>query len=179
MREIAYTSFGRNTLFAGLICHIAAILVGMTSAHGGDVFFKMVYPASWAFLVFAGYAELRHRGSRPLSTRRFYLIAAGSVFPLLGPPVVLALIYSASENGAHTGDLTGLFSAILRLRANLLWVFILLLLLFLLFALPSMRNDPYFKRRSPEQNFLHRSSTAGQKSFVKEVSCFPSINTGI
>ncbi len=148
MREIAYTSPGRNALFAGLIFHVAAIITGMMPVSGNDTFFKIVYPVSWVLLMIGGYAELRHRGIHPLNTWRFYLIAAVSVFPLLGPLVVLALIYSAPGKGSKTGDLTGLFPALLRLRANMLLIFVLILLLFLLFAFLHGKNDPYFQRRT-------------------------------
>jgi hypothetical protein len=148
MREIAYTGFGGNALFAGLIFHFASILAGVMSSSGSDVFFKVVYPASWALWIAGGYAELQHRSIRPVAAWRFYLIAAVSVFPVLGPLIVLGLIYSAPEKENRTGGLTGLFPALLRLRANMLLIFVWILLLFLLFAFLHSSNDPYFKKRT-------------------------------
>lgn len=148
MPDIAYTPFGRNALFTGLICHVAAILVGMMSAAGADIFFKVVYPFACLAFMAGAYVELRHRGGRPLSAWRFYLIAMASVFPVLGPFIVLCLIYSFPQDGANAhGNLSGLFPAMLKLRANALIVFVLLILLFLLFAVISSKHDPYFKRR--------------------------------
>jgi len=103
MREIAYTSFGGNALAAGLICHFAAILAGMMTASGADLFFKIVYPASWGLLIAGSYVELRHRGVRPLNAWRFYLIVMAVVFPLLGLLVVLGLIYSFPETAEKGG----------------------------------------------------------------------------
>lgn len=158
MREIAYTSFGGNALAAGLICHFAAILAGMMTASGADLFFKIVYPASWGLLIAGSYVELRHRGVRPLNAWRFYLIVMAVVFPLLGLLVVLGLIYSFPENGREgRGSLSGLFSAILKLRANVLMVFVSIILLLLLFAAMSSRHDPYFQK--------HRQSVNAEHSF--------------
>ncbi|MBP9532070.1 MAG: hypothetical protein KBE72_07140, partial [Syntrophaceae bacterium] len=63
-REMAATSVGRNALTAGLLCHAAAILVGMMTASGADVFFKIVYPFSWVLMTLGAYAELRLRSGR-------------------------------------------------------------------------------------------------------------------
>ncbi len=152
MPEIAYTPFGRNVLVAGLIVHVAAILVGMMSAAGADMFFKVVYPFSCLALIAGAYVELRHRGGRPLNAWRFYLIAMAAVFPVLGPLIVLCMIYSFPQGETEAqGNLSGLFPAMLKLRANVLMVFVLLILLFLLFAVISSKNDPYFKRRTQSQ----------------------------
>lgn len=148
MREIAETAFGRNTLAAGLVCHAAALVAGLLSASGGTAFFQIVYPASWGLLTAASFAQLRHRGIRPFATWRFYLIAAAAVFPVLGPLIALALLYSAPAGGSTTGDLTGWPAALLRLRANILLLFVLLLALFLLFAVLSRKDDPYFRRQN-------------------------------
>ena len=143
MPKIAYTTFGRNALLTGLISHVVAILVGMMSVSGTDVFFKIVYPFSWMLLLAGAYTELRHRGSRPLNTWRFYLIVFAFVFPILGPLIVIGLIYSSHESGRQPGNLSGLFPAMLKLRANAL-------LLFLLFAVIHSKHDPYFKRHGME-----------------------------
>lgn len=151
MRDIAYTTFGRNALAAGLICHVAAVLFGMMSASGADAFFKIIYPSSWMLLASGAYAELRHRGGRPLNTWQFYLILMAAVFPVLGPPVVLGLIYSFPRDGQETqGNLSGLFPAMLKLRANGWIILVLVILLFLLVAIIHSKNDPYFRRRVPK-----------------------------
>jgi hypothetical protein len=151
MPEIAYTTFGRNALVAGLTGHVAAILAGMMSASGTDIFFKVVYPFSCLAFMVGAYAELLHRGAHPFSTWRFYLIAMACVFPVLGPLIVFGLIYSFPRDDAKAqGNLAGLFPAILKLRANALMVFVLLIVLFFLFAVISGKNDPYFKRRVPD-----------------------------
>lgn len=146
-REIATTVFGRNALTAGCICHAAALLAGMTTSSGADVFFKMIYPASWVLMTAGAYAEMRRRGGRPLNSWRFYAAATASVFPLLGPPLVLGLIYTFAQIGREgQGDLSGFMPALGRMRGNLLTVFALILLLFLFFAFIHSRHDPYFQK---------------------------------
>lgn len=128
----------------------------MMSASGTDLFFKIVYPVSWGLLIAGAYAELRHRGGRPLKSWRFYLVVMAAVFPLLGLLVVLGLIYSFPESGREgPGNLSGLFSAILKLRANVLMVFLWIMLLLLLFAVISSRNDLYFKKHRQSVNSEH------------------------
>ncbi|HOH57623.1 MAG TPA: hypothetical protein PLZ82_07675 [Smithellaceae bacterium] len=147
-REMAATSVGRNALTAGLLCHAAAILVGMMTASGADVFFKIVYPFSWVLMTLGAYAELRLRSGRPLKSWRFYGAAMASVFPLLGPPAVFGLIYTCPEEGREgQAGLSGFVAALLRLRANLLLLFGLSMLLFLLFAVVTGADDPYFRRK--------------------------------
>jgi uncharacterized membrane protein YiaA len=151
MQEIAYTTFGKNALVAGLICHVVAILFGMMSASGADAFFKIIYPSSWMLLTSGAYAELRHRGGRPMNTWRFYLIFMAAVFPVLGPPVVLGLIYSFPRDGQEAqGNLSGLFPAMLKLRASGWIILVLVFLLFLVMAILHSKNDPYFRRRVPK-----------------------------
>lgn len=148
MREIAHTAFGRNILVAGLICHLAAILAGMMTASGADFFFKIVYPFSWLLLIAGAFAEIRQRGGRPLNTWRFYIAVMAAVFPVLGPLIVLALIYSFPEGGTDgQGNLSGLFPAIFRLRANILVIFLLMVLLLVLFVFTNSQDDPYYKKR--------------------------------
>lgn len=149
MQEIAYTTFGRNALFAGLISHMAAILVAMMSASGAGLFFKRVFPFACLGLMIGAYAELKHRGCYPLRDLRFYVVAAVSVFPLLGPLIVLGLLYNfrKSGQGKHVG-MSGLFSAFFRLKANVLVVFLLIVILFVLFAFTNSQDDPYYKKRS-------------------------------
>lgn len=146
-REIATTVFGRNVLTAGWICHVAALLAGMTTASGADLFFKVVYPVSWGFLIAGAYVEMRRRGGSPLNTWRFYAAAMASVFPLLGPPLVLGLIYTFAQSSREgQGDLSGFIPALGRMRGNLLTVFVLILVLFIFFAFIHGRRDPYFQK---------------------------------
>jgi hypothetical protein len=163
MREIAYTALGRNALAAGLICHGAAIILGMTSASGADIFFKAVYLFSCHALGAGAFVELRHRGIRPWNTWRFYLILSLTVLPVLGPLVLLGLIYSLPREGQQEQrNWTDLFPAILKLRANVMMVFALIILLFLLFAVLHSRHDPYFKRRTPGNRSEQSVSNTGQ-----------------
>lgn len=151
MRKIADTTFGRNALAAGLICHVAAILFGMMSMSGADAFFKIIYPFSWMLLASGAYVELRHRGGRPLKTWRFYLIFVAAVLPVLGPLIALGLIYSFPRDGRETqGNRAGLFPAMLKLRASGWMILALAFLLFLLLAILHSKNDPYFRRRVPK-----------------------------
>jgi len=77
------------------------------------------------------------------------VIAALTVFPLLGPLIVLGLLYSFQKSGQEARiGLSGMLSAILRLKANTLILFVLIIILFLLFAVIHSRHDPYFKRRA-------------------------------
>ncbi len=148
MPEIAYTTFGRNALLIGLISHVAAILVAMTSASGGLLFFRIVFLFSCLVLVMGAYGELRNRGYNPLKDWRFHVIAALTVFPLLGPLIVSGLLYSLQKRGQEVRvRVSGLFSAIFRMKANALVLFVLIIALFLLFAVIHSRHDPYFKRR--------------------------------
>lgn len=149
MQEIAYTGFGRNTLVTGLIGHFATMLIAMMTVSGADLFFSIVFPFSCFAIAVAAYTELKHRGCHPLSSLRFYAIAAMTVFPLLGPLIILGLLYSLKKNGQETRTgLSGFFSALLRLKANLLVLFVLMIFLFLLFAVIHSRHDPYYKRRT-------------------------------
>ena len=169
MPEIAYTTFGRNALLTGLISHVAAILVAMMSASGAELFFSIVFPFSCLVLVIGAYAELKNRGYYPLRDWRFYVIAAVSVFPLLGPLIVLGLLYSFQKSGQEARvRVSGLFSAIFRLKANTLVLFVLIIVLFLLFAVIHSRHDPYFKKRSQNRNLPQSVLAAGQHdNFVK------------
>lgn len=173
MPEIAYTPFGRNALFTGLISHVAAILVAMMSASGTEHFSSIVFLFSCFLLVFGAYAELKYRGYHPLINWRFYVIATVTVFPLLGPLIVLGLLYSFQKSGQETRvSVSGLFSAIFRLKANALVLFVLIILLFLLFAVIHSRHDPYFKRRALNSLSPKSLLTAGQhENYVRTVKC--------
>jgi hypothetical protein len=115
----------------------------MLAASGTELFFKIVYLASWAALNAGVFVELKYRGRRPARDWRCYLIAAASLLPLLGPLLLLGFVYRRQEGQS---GLSGLFPAMLQLRANALLVFILLILIFLFFALIRSRHDPYFRK---------------------------------
>lgn len=150
MPEIAYTPFGRNVLVAGLISHVAALLVSMMSTSGAGLFFTIVFPFSCLALMLAAYVELKSRGSYPLKNWRFYVITAATVFPVIGPFIVLGLLYSMQESRQAAGiSLSGLFPAMSRLKAHALVPFVVIIILFLLFAVIHSWHDPYFKRRPP------------------------------
>jgi hypothetical protein len=164
MRKIADTPFGRNALAAGLISHMAALLAGTIPASGGDPFFTIVYPFSCLCLLTGAFRELTNGGCRPLAGGRFYLIAAVSLFPLFGPLLVMGFLYQGLQG---QGSLAGFIPAILKLRANALMVFSLMILLMLLFAFFAGRNDPYFRKHrqgmNPPQHHLF-SSVLGERS---------------
>jgi predicted membrane channel-forming protein YqfA (hemolysin III family) len=148
MPEIAYTSIGRNTLFAGLISHIAAILVAMMSASGREHFFCVVFFLSSIIFVAGAFAELKNRGYRPFLEWRLYVITAVTVLPLLGPLIILGLVYSMPKMGKEERvSLPGLLPASFRLRANGRVLFLLIVFLFILFFSASRQDDPYFKKR--------------------------------
>lgn len=177
MPEIAYTSIGRNTLFAGLISHIAAILVAMMSASGREHFFGGVFFLSFLLLVIGSFAELKNRGYRPLIEWRFYLLAAVTVLPLLGPLIILGLVYSIPKSGEEERvSLSGLLPAFFRLRANGLVLFLLIVFLFILFFSASRQDDPYFKKRyrnDPGSNLPQSVLAAGlQKDYAQIVKIF-------
>ncbi|MFH2046521.1 MAG: hypothetical protein ABIK92_15395 [Pseudomonadota bacterium] len=168
MQEIAYTGFGRNTLVTGLLSHFATLLVAMMTVSGADLFFSITFPFSCFALAVAAYVELKHRGCHPLSSLRFYIILAMTVIPLLGPLIILGLLYSLKKSGQETRTgLSGLFSALLRLKANLLVLFVLILFLFLLFAVIHSRHDPYFKRRTLSSMSPDLISDANKKVYKK------------
>lgn len=147
MREIAYTTFGRNALFAGLISHVAALISAMMSDAGANDFFSMVYPFYWAAFILGVYIELRNRGYRPLGNWRFYIIAVASVFPVIGLLTVFFMLYSLQgDKNVEQFKLWGMFTSVLRLRANLLVIFFFITILFALFAITLQQNDPYFKK---------------------------------
>ncbi|HOD28371.1 MAG TPA: hypothetical protein PKH03_04100 [Syntrophales bacterium] len=147
MTDIAYTPLGRNALVTGLIGHAAALLAGMMPASGGERFFGLVFPLACLALLLGGYAELRRGGRRPWRDGRLYGIAAATAIPVLGPFVVLGLLFGfqSRTQGERIGPL-GLFPALARLRANGLVLFLWIVFLVLLFAFTGSRDDPYFKR---------------------------------
>lgn len=144
--RIAYTRIGNNCLVAGLITHVAALLVGMMTAAPAEAFFKITYLVSCVIIAAGGFAELSHRQMPPLRGWRFYILASATVFPVLGPLLSLALIYSSPWEGSRAcgPGLSGFFAALRKLKAHAAVVVLLLILLLLLFAVLAVRIDPYF-----------------------------------
>jgi hypothetical protein len=143
MPEIAYTPLGR------LIGHVTAVLVAMMPASGAERFFSIVFVFSCHLLFVGAYAELKRRNYHPSRNWRFYVIAAAAFIPLLGPLLVLGLLYHLQESGQETPfRISGLCSAILRLRANALVLLVVIISLLLVFAVIHSRRDPYFKKRA-------------------------------
>ena len=169
MPKIAYTTFGRNALLTGLISHVVAILVAMMSVSGAELFFSIVFPFSCLVLAVGAYAELKYRGYHPSRDWRFYVTAAVTVFPLLGPFIALGLLYSFQKSGQEELiSVFSLFPAILRLKANALVIFVLIIFLLLLFAVIHSRHDSYFKRRALNGLLPQSVLAAGQHdNFVK------------
>ena len=150
MPEIAYTRIGRNALFAGLLSHFAALLVAMLSAAGAHQFFSLVYPFACLALMAGVFVEWQNRDFSPLQDWRFYGAAGLAILPVLGPLLVLGLCYRFQKDGQRLQAMSGLPSAILRLKAHALVLLALVVILFLLLAVIQSKNDPYFKRRSLE-----------------------------
>ncbi len=165
MPEIARTAIGRNALVLGLIGHAAAILVGMLPATGSGAFFQIVYPFSCLALMAGAYAELNNLGCPPLTEWRFYLSAAASIVPVLGPCIVLGLLYSWQGNDR----ITGILPAMLSLNANLLLVSALIIFLLLLFAFAHVQNDPYYLKNRQHGIQQNEIKYNGSRNAVKSV----------
>jgi hypothetical protein len=163
MLEIAYTNLGRNAMVTGLVSHVAALLVAMLPAPGTALFFSIVFPFSCLALIVGAYVELKNRGYYPLEDWRFYLIAAVTVFPLIGPLTVSGLLYSFQKSGQETCvGLSGLFSAMFRLKANALILFSLIIILFLIFAVIQSQHDPYFQKNRQNRNLSQHEFPVGK-----------------
>jgi hypothetical protein len=157
MNKIAYTTFGRNALFIGLISHIAALLLGMMPVSGAGSLFGILYVFYWITFISGMYKELRNRGYRPSGNLRFYIVVAATVIPILGPMTALMMLYSMQENNKAQQDKSpGFLPSILRLRANSLLIFLFILILFILFAVILSRNDPYFKRAKLKKVMINK-----------------------
>lgn len=157
MIEIAYTTFGRNTLVIGLISHVTALLVAMMPASGAGSFLSVLYPFYWITIVSSVYKELRDRGYRPSGNWRFYILMAATVIPILGPMTALMTLYGMQEsNKIKQEKPKGFLASFLRLRANSLLIFLFILILFILFAVILSRNDPYFKRAKIKKVMINK-----------------------
>lgn len=156
MGEIAYTKFGRNALFIGLISHVAALLAAMMPSPG-SAFFKIVYSFAWLALILGAYVELENRGYWPFGNWRFYIIAAVNAFPFIGPLIAFLVLYRLQRGGEEERvRVCGMFASVLRLRANLLVLFIFIVILFILFAVILSRHDPYFKKANLKKVLLNK-----------------------
>lgn len=148
MPDIAYTTIGRNALLTGLISHVTALLVAMMSVSGTEHFFSIVFIFSCFLLVVGIYAEWKHRGCCPFRDWRFYVMAAVTVLPVLGPLIVLVLLYSFQKSGqGKRAGMSDLFPALFRLQANGLVLFLLIVFLLILFVITNSQDDPYYKKR--------------------------------
>lgn len=167
MPEIAYTTVGRNALFVGLISHFTAILGGMIPA-SGDNYFQVVFLFSCLSLIVGAYVELKHRGSHPFKEGLFYTISAVTVLPLIGPIITMGLLYGSQRAEQRGGIIiSGFFSALFRIKANILIIFLLGTLLCALFILPNSKDEPYYKKKYQNRQNRHVSQaifTAGQQA---------------
>lgn len=146
-REIAYLTFGRNALIASLISHIAALLAGMMSGADVNGFSSVLYLFSWAAFILGVYIELKNRGYAPLGDWRFFLCAIVNILPVLGPLAGLFMLYALQGDKDVEGfKIWDMVVSLMRLRANLLVIFLLVATIFALFALALQQNDAYFKK---------------------------------
>lgn len=147
MREISYTTFGRNALSTGLVSHIAALLAGMMPVSGARTFFYAAYGFACLAFVLGAYAELKDRGYAPVRSLSFYGAAAAAVLPVIGPVAALLMLYAARGNRkGEPFTIGGMLVSIPRLKVNPLILFLFLTILFIFFALSIRQDDPYFKK---------------------------------
>ncbi len=146
MREIAYTSLGRNSLSTGLVSHFSALAAGMMTVAGAQAFFPAAYGFAFLTFVVGAYWELKDRGYSPFTSPSFYAAAAVSVLPVIGPFAALLILYAAQgDRKAEPFTVGGMLASIPRLKLNPLVLFFFLAILFILFALSVTQHDPYFK----------------------------------
>ncbi len=166
MREIAYTTLGKNALSTGLVSHITALLAGMMTVSGAQTFFCAAYGFACLAFALGAYAELKDRGSAPLKSLSFYAAAAASVLPLIGPIAALLMLYAAQGNRKQEPfTLWGMLAAIPRLKVNSLVLFIFLAILFIFFALSNRQHDPYFnKMKNQTRGHIDIQETVNNKA---------------
>jgi len=145
MPEIAYSSFASNALVVGLISHIGALLIGMIPASGSECLFLILYLLYFILFFCAAYKELHDRGYHPIRNKGFYIVMIGAVLPVMGPFFVFRMLYKRHD-ATDIKRPQGFISSILKLRANMLLVFLFIVIIFILFAFLIMKDDPYFKR---------------------------------
>jgi hypothetical protein len=128
----------------------------MMAASGTEHFFSIVFLFSCFLLIVGAYTELKHRGYYPLRDWRFYVIAAVTVLPVLGPFIVLGLLYNFQKSGQEKRvGMSSLFPAIFRLKANALVLFLLIVFLLVLFVVTNSQDEPYYKKRY--RNYQNRN----------------------
>ncbi|MDI6743296.1 MAG: hypothetical protein QMD11_11240 [Smithella sp.] len=145
MKEIVYSSFASNALVIGLISHIGALLIGMIPASGSGRLFLILYLFYWVLFLCAAGVELRGRAYRPSVNAGFYIMAGAAMLPVLGPFIVLRMLYKM-QDATDIKQPGGFVSSIFRLRANLLLVFLIMAIIFILFTVLVSRDNPYFQR---------------------------------
>jgi len=162
MKEIAYTSFGRNSLVIGLISHAAALIIGMMPASVAGSFFVALYSFSWLIFVSGAYQELTDRGYRPLGIMHFYMAVVAAVIPFIGPLTGLMMLYNLQGSKDTSQEKTpfGFVASIFKLRANVLLVFLFIAVIFIVFALVNTKNDRYFKHKAAESILLKAAFAA-------------------
>ncbi len=172
MREIAYTSFGRNSLVMALLSHATALITGMMPASGAGLFFSVLYPFYWLIFVSGVYQELSGRGCRPLGIARFYMVMAAAVIPVIGPLTGLMVLYNTqgSKYIKQDNNPPGFIASIFRLRANMLLVFLFIVILFVVFAVMTRTNDPYFKRKAAHIVLPNTAFAAEKSEFISFLS---------
>jgi uncharacterized membrane protein len=170
-REVAYTPVGRNSLFVGLVTHVAALYLSMTPDFGIRFYFYLLYLSGWALLIVGMFAELHDRGHRPAGNFRFYLVSFLAIFPIVGPLTVLIALYLMTGT-AKTAPFSplGMIGSFLRLRASGIVIVLALLLLSALFVFIYSTHDPYFKRV--------REKRASSIERIDPVICSPGKSTG-
>jgi hypothetical protein len=148
MSEISYTTLGGNALLTGIIAHIAAVVIAVMPVSGTTLFSGILFPFSCLALAAGSYAELQHRSCRPFTDRRLYVIAAATLLPIMGPLIISGILYTIRGKEEKTGlSIPGMISAMLRLKANPILLFLLIIIILLFFALIHSQDDPYFRKR--------------------------------
>jgi hypothetical protein len=116
-------------------------------------FISRTYLFYWSVFIPGIYTELKNRGCRPFGNWRFYIIAASAVLPIIGPVTAFFMLYSfQGDRNVEQFKLYGMFTSVLRLRANLLVLSFIILILFVLFAYTLRQHDAYFRRALSEMS---------------------------
>lgn len=158
MRKPAYTTLARNALSTGLVSHLSALAAGMMTVSGAQTFACAAYGFACLAFIAGAYIELKDRGCAPFTSLSFYGISAVAVAPVIGPIAVLFLLYAMQGNRrGEPFTIGGMLASITMLKVNPLVLFVFLAILFIFFALTTMRHDPYFKK-----------SNAGRESLIEQ-----------
>jgi hypothetical protein len=125
----------------------------MMAGSGPGHFFGIVFSFSCIFLIIGAYAELKNRDRRPFKVWRFYVMAAATVLPFIGPFLVFWLLYSFQNKGQKISlGFFGFFPVLFKLKANVLIIFLLFVILFVLFFLINRKDDPYYNKQRYRHN---------------------------